>query len=563
MNIFRTSKNAPRKWGALGVVVLMFAASAVLYAQKKSSSTPAAKPAAKPAVKPAPKPGGTTNTGAKTTGTTNTPTRTGPTGTGPTGTRSTGPGLNSSHTTATPMGLKKGANGKPESFKGRDGSEAHFGKNGSVREVHARGMTISHGPAGTRRISTERADHSAIVTNRAGHGFVQKPFLYHGRPFVARSYYYNGRPYALYYRGYNYGGVYLVGYVPFRYYSPGFYGWIYNPWYGPVPYAWGWYGNPWYGYYGYYFSPYATYPSASYWLTDYLISSSLQQAYQEQVDAQAQLTPVPAGGQVVLTPEVKQAIAVEVQNQIALENSESQVSAAGGDIDINSSGLPRILAETSPSHPHVFVVAGPVVVTDANGQECGLTEGDVIRLSTPPAPNSGSALVQVFASKNQECPSGTVVSVALTDLQEMQNHMRASIDQGLETLQAHQGGLPAPPASAAGAPVPASYAPGAPGVDPNASAELQQEAQQGDAAEQSVLQQVQQADSGAPAPANPGQTGAAPADPIQISVGQTTAEVVAALGNPTRVVRLPPTKLIYVYPDMKITFINGKVSDVR
>ena len=44
---------------------------------------------------------------------------------------------------------------------------------------------------------------------------------------------------------------------------------------------------------------------------------------------------------------------------------------------------------------------------------------------------------------------------------------------------------------------------------------------------------------------------------------QDRAEVVAALGNPTRIVRLPPTKLIYVYPDMKITFINGKVSDVR
>src|SRR5262249_36079014 len=161
---------------------------------------------------------------------------------------------------------------------------------------------------------------------------------------------------ALYYRPYTYGGIALVGYVPYCYYSPAFYGWAYRPWYSPIRYSWGWAGSPWYGYYGYYFTPYPVYPSAAFWLTDFLIASSLQAAYQEQVAAQASYYAPPASsGQVVLSPAVKQAIANEVQYQLSLENSESRTTARGGDLDINSSGLPRIFAETSPTNPHIFV----------------------------------------------------------------------------------------------------------------------------------------------------------------------------------------------------------------
>jgi hypothetical protein len=549
MNIIWTGSAASRKRLVAGVVMVLFAASVGLHAQDtpKKPPTPPAKASvpAKAAPKAPAKTGSTPSTGAKSAG-----------APGSTGSGTAGPGVGG--TKAAPLGLKKGPNGKPESFRGRDGSEARFGKDGSVREVRAKGMTISHGPGGSKRIAAMRSDHSGIVTNRAGHGYVQKPFLYHGHQFAARTYFYNGRPYALYYQGYYYRGVYMAGYMPYYYYGPGFYGWAYNPWYGPVAYGWGWGGSPWYGYYGYYFTPYATYPNASYWLTDYLISANLQQAYQEQVDAGAQLSGPAASGPVVLTPDVKAAIATEVQNQIALENAESQTVAHGGDIDINSSGLPRILAETSPGHPHVFVVASPIMVTDANGQDCGLTEGDVLRLSNPPSATDTSAYVQVFASKNQECPSGTTVSVGLADLQEMQNNMRATIDQGLQTLQNHQGGLPTPPASATGAPVQASFAPIAPPADPNASSELQQQAQQGDAAEQSVLTQVQQADA---APAGGDQTGQA-TQPTQDLMGQTTAQVIASIGNPTRVINAGG-KQIYVYPDLKITFVNGKVSDIE
>src|SRR5215813_8756379 len=357
-------------------------------------------------------------------------------------------------------------NGKTEVFKARDGSEVHRTVDGRLREVHTRDMVITHYSGGYRRVVVERPDRSIIVVNRSGHGYVQRPFFWHNQPYYNRTYYYYGRPYAVYYRSYPYRGIFLPGYVPYAYYRPAFYGWAYNPWYRPIHYGWGWYGSPWYGYYGYYFTPYPVYSSPAFWLTDFLIASSLQLAYQERLQYQQQQyysSPAPSG-QVVLTPEVKQEIADEVQRQLALERAESQTVARGGEVDFNSTGLPRIFAETSPSHPHVFVVASPLEVIDSQGGECTLTQGDVLRLSNPPPGDATSAYLEVIASKNRECGRGATVSVGLADLQEMENQMRTAIDRGLKDLEAHQGGLPTPPASALGTGIQASFASAAPPV---------------------------------------------------------------------------------------------------
>ena len=55
---------------------------------------------------------------------------------------------------------------------------------------------------------------------------------------------------------------------------------------------------------------------------------------------------------------------------------------------------------------------------------------------------------------------------------------------------------------------------------------------------------------------------APPADPVQIEKGQTIDQVKAAIGSPDKIINLG-TKQIYVYKDIKVTFINGKVSDVQ
>jgi hypothetical protein len=54
----------------------------------------------------------------------------------------------------------------------------------------------------------------------------------------------------------------------------------------------------------------------------------------------------------------------------------------------------------------------------------------------------------------------------------------------------------------------------------------------------------------------------APAEPASVDKGMSPDQVQAALGKPDKIVNLG-TKQIYVYKDLKVTFLNGKVSDVQ
>ncbi len=53
-----------------------------------------------------------------------------------------------------------------------------------------------------------------------------------------------------------------------------------------------------------------------------------------------------------------------------------------------------------------------------------------------------------------------------------------------------------------------------------------------------------------------------PADPKTIELGLTREQVISSLGQPEKIVKLP-TKQIYIYKDMKITFVGGKVTDIQ
>lgn len=61
----------------------------------------------------------------------------------------------------------------------------------------------------------------------------------------------------------------------------------------------------------------------------------------------------------------------------------------------------------------------------------------------------------------------------------------------------------------------------------------------------------------------PGQDqGQSQAQPATIQMGMTTDQVQSTLGTPEKIVNLG-AKQIYVYKDLKITFLNGKVADVQ
>jgi len=52
------------------------------------------------------------------------------------------------------------------------------------------------------------------------------------------------------------------------------------------------------------------------------------------------------------------------------------------------------------------------------------------------------------------------------------------------------------------------------------------------------------------------------AGPATVSLGMTPAQVESALGKPSKVIELG-TKQIFVYSDIKVTFVDGKVTDVQ
>jgi hypothetical protein len=53
-----------------------------------------------------------------------------------------------------------------------------------------------------------------------------------------------------------------------------------------------------------------------------------------------------------------------------------------------------------------------------------------------------------------------------------------------------------------------------------------------------------------------------PADTPTIAIGQTKAQVTAAFGQPVKTAKLGAKEIFY-YKDMKVTFTNGKVSNVE
>jgi hypothetical protein len=263
-----------------------------------------------------------------------------------------------------------------------------------------------------------------------------------------------------------------------------------------------------------------------------------------------------------MTKQVKDAVADEIKLELAAGQKTTDPAAS------NSGTLESLLAD---GKPHVFVASAALTVT-SSGTDCGLTEGDVLALNTPPPGDATAADLRVLAGKQSDCTKGDVVTVELTDLQEMHNHLLSNIDKGMAEMKDHpgQGGLPAPPADAISGTKEAPYAAGAPAADPNGAAELDQTAQQGAQTEKQVVAEADAPDGTTAGAASSSPIGgmASPAappatrGPTVIALGQTPEQVVAMKGQPTNKVAFP-TKTVFIYPDMKITFKNGKLTDVQ
>jgi hypothetical protein len=362
------------------------------------------------------------------------------------------------------------APGRQVSLKG--GGTASIRPNGQIRSINRNGMQISRGLNGSRTIVSTR-NGARVVSTGKNSGYVQRAYVTrNGTTYVSRTTVVNNVTYTSVYRSYSYGGYCCYyGYYPAYYYAPVYYGWAYNPWPAPVYYGWGWGAAPWYGYYGGYFAPYPVYPSAAFWLTDYLIAANLQAAYQAQAAANAAAANAAAAnaaaannapseqpqqnagndtsaansGTVTLSPEVKEAIAEEVKAQLAAQQAAAGKSSSSGSAQPSQTSE-QVPPALDPAR-RTFVVASDLAVTGTDGQECQLTQGDVItRLTDTPDANR-QVNVSVAASKKTDCAAGKQVAVSVDDLQEMHNHFQEQLDSGMKELSSKQGtsGLPKAP----------------------------------------------------------------------------------------------------------------------
>jgi hypothetical protein len=220
-----------------------------------------------------------------------------------------------------------------------------------------------------------------------------------------------------------------------------------------------------------------------------MIAENLQAAYAARAEANADAIAddaqasagvgydTQASSAVTLTPEVKEAIAEEIKTQLAAQ----QAQAGGSNNSAPTNASNQVPPALDPAQ-RTFVVDTNVTAV-ANGQECGLTAGDVVtRLSdTPDADNNVSA--SVSATKKGDCASGLTVAIKVDDLQEMYNHFQEQLTNGMAELAKKQGtgGMPAAPDTG----TTASDVP-TPPADDNAAKELQDQQAAADQAEQQV-----------------------------------------------------------------------------
>ncbi len=182
-----------------------------------------------------------------------------------------------------------------------------------------------------------------------------------------------------------------------------------------------------------------------------------------------------------LTPEVKEAIAEEVKAQLAAQQARPRLGGCAATAGTGGSAVAQAPPALDPAN-RTFVVDTAVTAV-ANGQECGLTSGDVVtRLTdTPDADNNVNA--SISATKKGDCASGATVAIKVDDLQEMYNHFQQQLTDGMGELAKKQGtnGMPkAPDTGTTASDVPA------PKPDPDAAKDLQEQQAEADKTEQDV-----------------------------------------------------------------------------
>ena len=211
-----------------------------------------------------------------------------------------------------------------------------------------------------------------------------------------------------------------------------------------------------------------------------------RQATENRPVAQAPLAaapaPFPEGASqnaVVLTPEIKQAIAEEVKAELAAERDAAVIPEQA--VALGEEKLPPAL----DAYHRTFVVSTTLGEQMVGGEECALRPGDILTRIDDTTDANKNVRVLVRSSQQKDCPAGMQVMASLRDLENMDNDLHTKIDEGLRRLADNQGkdGMPSSPAANSRA-NPAGQAQ----PDPTAEADLQQQQQVADKIEAEVQQ---------------------------------------------------------------------------
>ncbi|MDR3672779.1 MAG: hypothetical protein P4L36_18180, partial [Holophaga sp.] len=398
---------------------------------------------------------------------------------------------------------------------------------GAVREVHAGpGRSVLFTPGALPLYRVQGPGQIAVASPHGRWGYLQRPVRQGDEPLVQRTYVGLAGPQVSLYRPYAQGGSTYYVYTPHAYYRPAFYTTVQSPWPAPVPDDGNWRSEPWYGRYHDYYSPQEEASSSPLdWLTNRIVAMVFKD--DDTIRREEGQAMESADGGVPMSAEARQGLATEVGREVQEESSYAP--AQGGPTEPFQGAFPRIVLVSTPVNAWTATQSG------------ALRAGDVVRIDTRPDLDRPEAQVTLMASRTHPFPNGSVLWVGTGDLNELLNQMRADVDRSLGDLQSRQGsgGLPPMPPEAAAPPSERYGALAQP--DPQAGAELAKVS----------------GDFG-PVPQGAGQRGAAPS----LKPGMTLAQVQTLLGQPRTSADLGAKK-IYFYPDLKVTFLDNRVTDIQ
>ncbi len=343
---------------------------------------------------------------------------------------------------------------------------ATFTSSGKIATFRTSSVTVENLAHGQRVMTVRRPDGTSVTRTGAHSGYVAREVARNGQRYSERTYlsYLSGNKLVRQnYLWMSYGGQRFWEYLPRHRYSPAFYEWLRKHRRWPVTFRRRWPGGPWLAYYQFYFVPAGEYDGVADWLADFVLGETLEDGYEmEQPDANADpaSTDEANGGGQGIGEELKGQIADQVQQELDADETSVPVNEA-------MTAVAHLSLEMQAGH--IFIVDKPMsvgslassvgVVRLASADDnCTLSPGDVIRATKPMETVRGvtvsvdgnedsvtPAELEVVASQPGDCEPGRTIRLPLSALEEMENAMRARLDDGLDALAQQKGleGLPA------------------------------------------------------------------------------------------------------------------------